>query len=341
MATINVGVVGLGFMGSMHIKAYLKIPGVHVAAICDAVRLPIDGDLSDIQGNIGTAEPLKLDMTQVKATYDMQDLLDDPSIDIIDLCVPTAAHPKLAVAALEAGKHVVCEKPLARTSALADTIVRAAASAKGYFLPAMCIRFWPEYAWLKEHIDAETYGRVIGARFHRLCEPPGWSDDFLDGEKTGGALHDLHIHDADFVQYCFGRPKSVFASGFTRLSGAVDYVLAQYEVESGIPVSAEGSWAMHPGYGFSMGFTVVFERATVDFDSARGAEAFRLFEQGKPTRIVEMKGGDGYYWELAHMVECVREGRPPSIVTAEDARSAVEICEAEERSVATGKVVAL
>ncbi len=119
MREINVAVVGLGFMGATHIKAYRKVPGASLAAICDAARLPVDGDLSHISGNVGIAEPLKLDMTRVKATKNFDDLLADPAIDLIDLCVPTSAHPKLSIAALKAGKHVLCEKPLARTSALA------------------------------------------------------------------------------------------------------------------------------------------------------------------------------------------------------------------------------
>ena len=75
MKTVNVGVVGIGFMGATHIKSYLKIPGARIGAICDAVRLPVDGDLSAISGNLGGGEPLRLDMTQVKAYSKFEDLL--------------------------------------------------------------------------------------------------------------------------------------------------------------------------------------------------------------------------------------------------------------------------
>jgi len=339
MSTINVGIVGLGFMGVTHIKAYRQIPGVHIAAICDAVRLPVDGDFSSISGNVGTAEPLKLDMSQTKATKNLDDLLADPAIDLIDLCVPTMAHPKLAIAALKAGKHVICEKPLARTAALARDIVNAAASAKGFFMPAMCIRFWPDYVWVKQAMEKGTYGKVLAARFRRVAEPPGWSKDFMDGTKSGGALLDLHIHDVDFVQYCFGRPKSVYATGYSQLSGAIDHVFAQYTVVGGASVSAEGGWAMTSGFGFNMEFTVQFENATVDFTLARGADALRLFEKGQPSRTIKPSGGDGYIGELRYMVECIRKKTPPTVVTGRDGASAVEICEAEEKSIKTGKVV--
>ena len=338
---INVGIVGLGFMGVTHIKAYRKIEGARVAAICDAYRLPPDGDLSSF-GNVGDPDPVKLDMKQVQAFKDLKDLLALPEIDLIDLCVPTPAHPPLAIAALKAGKHVVCEKPLARTSALARDIVAAAAQAKGFFMPAMCLRFWPEWAWLKRAIDAGNYGKALDARFRRVGEPPGWGqENFFNGAKSGGALLDLHIHDTDIVQFCFGRPRSVCSAGYSKYSGAIDHVVTQYRVASGAVVHAEGSWGMSSGFGFNMSYTVNFERATADYDLSRGVDALKLFEPGKPAQTVKCEGGDGYVGELTHMIESIRTGKPPTIVTAQDGLSAVEICEAEERSVKTGEIVSL
>lgn len=339
---INVAIVGLGFMGVTHIKAYRNIPNAKLYAVCDAVRLPVDGDLSNVSGNVGTEEAVRLDMSQVKATKNLEDLLADPAVDLIDLCVPTLAHTKLAIAALQAGKHVICEKPMARTSALAREMVEAAKTAKGFFMPAMCIRFWPEYQWLKQMVQAGTFGRVLSARFSRLGEPPAWGHEhFFDGAKSGGAILDLHIHDTDFVQYCFGRPKSVFSSGFTLYSGAIDHVFTQYQVEGGATVFAEGSWALSDGFGFNMSFTVIFEKATVDYNLARKSKPLRLFRKGKKPRTVRPEGGDGYIGELKHMIESIETGRPPSIVTGADGLSSVEICEAEEKSIATGQVIPL
>ncbi len=339
---INVGIVGIGFMGVTHIKAYRKLEGVRIAAICDAVRLPLDGDLSNITGNIGDKNPVKLDMSQVKAYKSLDDLLANPEIHLVDLCVPTPAHPKLATAALQAGKHVICEKPLARTSALARQIAEAAAAANGFFMPAMCLRFWPEWAWLKQAIDQKTYGQVYAARFRRVAEPPAWGrESYFNGAQSGGALLDLHIHDTDFVQFCFGRPRSVFSAGFTRYSGAIDHVVTQYQVAGGATVSAEGSWVMTEGFGFNMEYTVNFENATADYSLARGADALRLFEKGKAVQTLHCGGEDGYVGELQHLVQAIQSATPPTVVTARDGLGAVEICEAEEHSIKTGQVVTL
>jgi predicted dehydrogenase len=220
--------------------------------------------------------------------------------------------------------------------------VQAAASAKGYFMPAMCLRFWPEWAWVKRAIDERRFGPVLAARFRRVAEPPGWGQkNFFQGAESGGALFDLHVHDADFVQFCFGRPGSVYATGFSRHSGAIDHVVTQYHVASGVVVHAEGSWAMTPGFGFNMAYTVIFENATADYDLARGKDALRLFEKGKPACTVTCDGPDGYVAELRHIIEAIQSGRPPSVVTAEDGLAAVEICAAEEKSVHSGQIVSL
>jgi len=337
MKTVNVGVAGIGFMGATHIKSYLKIPGARLGAICDAVRLPVDGDLSNIAGNIGDGKPFKLDMTQVKGYSKFEDLLNDPAIDLVDLCVPTPQHHPLCLAALKAGKHVICEKPMARTSVLSRDIVDAASSSKGFFMPAMVMRFWPEWSWLKDRIEDQSFGKVLAARFRRVTPPPGWSKaSYFKGDDSGGALLDLHIHDTDFVQFCFGRPRSVFSVGATRYSGRPDHVVTAYKVAGDIPVTAEGSWLMTEGCGFRMEYVVNFEKATAEFDSARGAEALRLTEEGQKSRIVTCGGADGYELELRHMIDSIQQGAPPEIVTAADGLSAVEICEAEEKSILTG-----
>ncbi len=336
---VNVAVVGLGFMGVTHLRAYQEIPDARLVAVCDAVRLPVNGVLSGVSGNIGGPDVLRLG-PEVRAYRDFDELLADPRVELVDLCVPTPLHPPQAIAALRAGKHVLCEKPLARTPALARQIVEAARKAKGFFMPAMCMRFWPGWAWLEDLVQKGRYGRILAASFRRVSSPPGWSrDTYFKGRVSGGALLDLHIHDTDFVQFIFGRPRSVYSTGLSRFSGAIDHVVTQYRVAGGASVHAEGSWLLTRG--FNMGYTVMFERATVDFDLARGPEALRVDEEGKATRTIKLKGPDGYGAELRYMIHCIQTGTPPSIVTARDGLSAVEICAAEEQSVKTGRVVKL
>jgi predicted dehydrogenase len=336
---VNVAVVGLGFMGLTHIKSYQQLPGARIVAVCDAVRLPVDGVLAGVSGNIHGTDAINLGK-DIRTYKKLEELLADAEVDLVDLCVPTPLHGPQAIAALQSGKHVLCEKPLARTSATARDIVNAAKTAKGFFMPAMCMRFWPGWAWLKELNEKGTYGKILAARFRRVSAPPGWSrDSYFKGGDSGGALLDLHIHDTDFVQFLFGRPTAVYSTGLSRFSGAIDHVVTQYHVAGGVTVYAEGSWLLTSGFGMS--YTVNFERATIDFDSARGAEALHVMEEGKPLQVVKPDGMDGYVEELRHLVASIQSGRPPMVVTAADGLSAVEICEAEEKSIQTGRAVEL
>jgi len=332
---INVGIMGLGFMAATHIKAYRQIPEARIHAICNPSGRCLDGDLTKVGGNINANDPVRLDVSKVKATREFNELLRDPAIDLIDICTPTLQHPEMLTAALRAGKHVICEKPLARNSGLAKQMVEASRQAKTFAMPAMCLRFWPEWAWLKKAIEQNTYGKVLSARFRRVAEPPTWGKKhFPQGSSSGGALLDLHIHDVDFVQFCFGKPRRVFATGYTKYTGAIDHVVAQYEVVSGAIVHAEGSWAMTPGFGFSMGYTVNFENATADYDLVRAPDnLLRLFRPGHPPETMKCLGPDGYVGELQHIFECIQKGKAPSVVTMEDGLTAIQICEAEEKSI--------
>lgn len=328
-------------MAATHLRAYREVEGVRIAALCNPSGRNLDGDFTNVTGNVGSNEPFKLDMTNVRATRNYADFLSDAAIDAIDICAPTAGHRDLAIGALQAGKHVLCEKPLARTSRVAHEIAAAVEQSGRIFMPAMCLRFWPEWAWLKRAIDLGTHGKVLGARFRRVAEPPGWGlKNFFNGAESGGALFDLHVHDTDFVAYCFGRPTSVYSTGYSKFSGAVDHVVTQYHFPGGPKVYAEGSWAMARGFGFNMSYTVNFEKATADYDIARGKESLRLASE-KGQEVIPLTEPDGYIQELRHFAQAIRNGKPPSVVTAQDAVTSIEICEAEEQSVQNGEIVRL
>jgi predicted dehydrogenase len=337
---VNVAVVGLGFMGVTHLRAYQQLAEAKIVAVCDAVRLPVNGVLQGVAGNIKKSDDINLG-SQVKVFRKLEEVLAEPDVELVDLCTPTPLHPEQSIAALKAGKHVLCEKPLARTSASAREIIKAQESARGFLMPAMCMRFWPGWSWLKQVVEEKTYGRVVAARFRRMSEMPAWSKQgtYTGATDLGGALFDLHIHDTDFVQFLFGRPAGVFSSGVAGPGGSINHVVTQYLYPAGPAVYAEGSWLLTQG--FNMFYTLHCERATLDFDLSRGPDAMQVSETGKGLRVIKCDGPDGYGEEVRYVVGCVREGKRPTIVTAADGLRALEICEAEEKSAKTGQVVAL
>lgn len=330
----RIGIVGLGFMGRMHYTTYEKIPGAHVTAICDADPRRAAGDLSGGWGNISGAEVDKLPMDRIKGTTDWRKLINDPDVDMVDICLPTPAHVEIVTAALAAGKHVLCEKPLALSAADAQTIASAAAKASGFFMPAMCMRFWGEWEWIKHAVQDGRFGRVLSATFRRFGTlPAGW---FRDGKLSGGALYDLHIHDTDFVYHLFGKPRTVYSRGYVGASGEIDHVLTQYNYENGPLVAAEGCWTASPGYGFTMTSTLNFEKATVDFDIGR-KPTMTVSADGKSTPVTDFPQRDGYVGEMTYFLDCIAAGVRPARVTADDAVQGLLIAEAEKRSVKSGQ----
>ncbi|MCC6424591.1 MAG: Gfo/Idh/MocA family oxidoreductase [Phycisphaerales bacterium] len=334
---LKVGIIGLGMMGRTHYEAYQKIEGVEVVAIADTDPKRVAGDLTGTGGNLLQGGLQRLPMEKIKGYSDYRQLLESKDVDIIDICSRTPQHAEMAVAALATGKHVVCEKPLGRTVAEAQKIADAAAKAKGLFMPAMCIRFWPEWAWAKEAVKSGRYGKVLSAHFRRFASfPGGW---YKDGDACGGAILDLHIHDSDFVYFLFGMPKGVYSRGYSKPTNQVDHVVTQYLYDHVPTVSAEGSWALADGYGFSMRYTINFENATADYDLGR-SDTLLLSHQGK-SEPVRTNGNTGYAEELGYFVNCVKKGEKPSIVNASDAVPGLKIVEAEGKSIREGKVVSL
>ncbi len=333
---VKIAVVGLGFMGVTHLRAYQALPDAQIVAVCDALRLPVNGVLAGVTGNIKRSDDINLG-SQVKVFRELKDVLAEPEVELVDLCTPTPLHPQQAIEALKAGKNVFCEKPLARSSAAVRQVLQAQASAPGFLMPAMCMRFWPGWSWLKEVVAKKTYGRVLAARFRRMSEMPGWSKQGTYASDLGGALFDLHIHDTDFVNFLFGRPARVFSTGVIGTNDSIDHVVTQYLYPGGPIVYAEGSWLLTKG--FNMAYTLHCERATLDFNLARGAEAMQVTETGQPARTMKYDGPDGYGEEVRYVVECARQKRRPSVVSGQDGLVALEICEAEEKSVRTGQVV--
>jgi predicted dehydrogenase len=337
---VNVAVVGLGFMGVIHLRAYLANPLARVVAVCDAVRVPVNGVLAGVSGNIKKSDDIDLG-PDVRVYRTTEELLADADVELVDLCTPTPLHAPQVIAALKSGKHVICEKPLARTSAEAREILSVAAESPGILMPAMCMRFWPGWSWLKQVVDEQTCGKVLAARFRRDSAMPAWSQQgtYSGGQDLGGALFDLHIHDADFVNHLFGKPAGVFSSGVLAAGGAINHVITQYDYPGGPSVYAEGSWLM--AKGFNMSYTLFCEQATIDFDLARGADALKISETGKEPRVLDAGEGDGYSKEIDYIIECVVKRQAPAVVTALDGMTALEICEAEEQSIRSGAPVKL
>ncbi len=335
---IRVGVVGLGMMGLTHLNVYRRRDDVKIVAICDRDPKRLAGE-EQAAGNLeGQAQANIADLPDVLRLSDAFEVIGNPDIDLVDICLPTDMHARFGAEVLKAGQHLMIEKPLARTSAEAQQLVDVAKSSSGIAFVGHCMRFWPGWTWLKEVVDRSEFGRVYSAEFFRLVNHPG-GEFYLNGDRSGGAALDLHIHDTDFVQFLFGMPEAVTSFGYSKLTNQPDHILTRYSYKDLPLVTAEGSWAMADGYAFRMGYTVNFENATAVFDSSR-ENPLTLCRAGNAEPI-PVEATMGYDLEIDYMLNCIKQGTKPTIVTIEDGLRTLQIVEAETQSVQTGHPVAI
>ncbi len=342
---VKVGIIGLGFMGTTHFQIHLQLGKSEILAVADVDERKIQGDWSSVVGNIGDmdySEPV--DMRGIKTYRDGFDLIADPNIEMVDICVPTYLHEKYAVAALKAGKHVLCEKPVGRSLIEAKRITEAAEKSGKFFSNGLCVRYWPEYRHAFELYKSGKLGKVVSASFKRVSPSihgNAWEDWFMKNKLSGSALLDLHLHDTDLVRYFFGCPRSVTSFGVKgfRSDEGIDHIFTNYNFGDGTLIMAEGGWDPAKASPFEMSFQIVCEKGTVRL-SELGYKV--IWEDG---RIEEPKPASdklptGWHVEIDYFLSSIVRGeKPEKYLTPGEIRDSMAIIEAEEKSIKENRTV--
>jgi predicted dehydrogenase len=319
---MRIAVLGLGFMGSTHLNALRDIPGVETAAVYSSDENKLAGDLSGIQGNIGGPGEM-LDFSAVKKFRAIEPLLADPTIDAVDICLPTHLHSSVAIDAMRAGKHVLVEKPMALDGASAYAMIAEASKQLRILMTAQVLRFFPTYRVLREAISGRALGSVRHAMFRRRCAAPAWSKWLKDPEKSGGGVFDLLIHDVDMCLHLFGAPETISASGYTAPESAIDVITGELHYAAGFTAVVTGGWHHPKSYPFSMEYTVVADNGTIEYSSTgRPPTLYRIDGTEEP---LGMQEADGYRAEIEYFAECCRTGARPELCPPEESAAAVKL----------------
>ncbi len=332
---LRVGILGLGYMGRMHYRCWSALPNVQVSAVCEANPKVLAAAGQPQAGNLsGAADHIDLD--SLKVFHSLDDLLASNSIDALSVTLPTFLHADTTIKALDAGLHVLCEKPMALNVDDCDRMIAAAHRAHRHLQIGHCIRFWPEYSVTRDLIQSGHYGNVVAATFRRFSAMPSWGPDswFADESRSGGQPLDLHIHDTDYVHYLFGLPTSVSSVGDPALS----YIATQYHYPSGPAIVAESTWRMAPTFAFEMSFIVVLERATITYDLTR-SPAFRVLPHDADPFTPDLPPGDGYSREIEHFAQLLNGESIDPVITPEQARDTIRLVLAEKQSAREGKPI--
>lgn len=341
---MRVGIAGIGFMGWIHWLAWAKVEGMEIAAICSRDPVKRSGDWTSIQGNFGPPGE-QVDLSQIACFETLDEMLKDDSIDLIDICLPPGMHETASLAAFAAGKHVLCEKPMALNTEQCDAMVAAAHAAERQLLVGHVLPYFPEYAYVAKLAKEKTYGELLGGEFKRTVSDPTWIEGFFDANVAGGPLIDLHVHDAHFIRALFGMPISVSSKGRWR-GDTVEYCATLFDfADPQIVVSACGGVINQQGRPFTHAFEIRFEKATVQFDFS----AFADEAESMPLKILTDDGqvirpdlGDGdpvnaFVAELHETTQVLIQNKSSSILDGQLARDAIALCDAQTRAVRSGQ----
>lgn len=352
--SLKVAIIGAGGISrEQHVPAWLDADGAELVAVADPSQQALD-DLrrgKDIKHLDRYRDRLNIE----RLVTDHRPLLDDPSIDIVDICVPSALHEELTIAALEAGKHVICEKPMATSRRGVARIMAAHARAGTKYTVLQNMRVQPSVTRLREFLGTTGLGDVYYARaqwLRRRLLParPGFIRKSLSG---GGALYDIGVHAVDLAWWLMGCPTPVSASGstFDRLAhrpgmgtewgewstdeiDVEDFAAGMIRFDDGATLMVEASW---------LGFQPQRETWCVQL---YGTEAGAIWpdnrvvgeRDGRPWDVQLPTGGDGslgHPTAIAAFARAVADDTPVAVPPHESA-TVIAMLEAIYHSAATG-----
>jgi predicted dehydrogenase len=319
---MKIAVVGLGFMGSTHVRAWRQLAGAELSAVVSRDARRLAGDFGGIEGNLGGPGG-QVDFSGVAKYTSAEEAIADAGVEVVDICLPTHLHERVATMALEAGKHVLVEKPMALDGAACDRMIAAAERYGRLLMAAQVVRFIPPYRMAADIIRSGRLGAVRAAMLRRRCAAPAWSAWLTDAAQSGGGVFDLLIHDIDFCLHVFGRPQAVTAAGYEDLAHGVDWIVAELWYPSIGAVALSGGWHHPAAYPFSMEFTLVADGGTLEFSSA-GAPLAEYGADGQ-RHALAVPETDGYRAELEYFLGCAARGEKPAACPPEESAAAVRV----------------
>jgi predicted dehydrogenase len=323
---LTVGLLGAGLIAGVHAHAYRASPGVRLVAVAD----PVPGKADRIADRYGA-----------KVVPDLPALLD-LGVDVVDVCTPPTVHADATVTALEAGRHVICEKPVARTMADARRVVAAADAAPGLLAIGQVSRFEPDHKAARDLVDAGEIGEVRLLKHSTTSMLPGWTEGgwLTDPATSGGPLVDQAVHSFDYARWVIGgRAVRVHAMAADSGAGPATYALATVRYASGAIAHVECGWAHPPARGFKLATEIVGTkgRITWSYDHLMSGV---LYPREGDAEWWDALVDRGFALELRTFFDAMRTGGT-SPVPARDATESLRTALAARESARTGRTVDL
>lgn len=327
MKKIKVALIGYGGIARVHNNSYYKLKNEGVpcelVAVCDKDPSRITAKLDFNLGNDNMPLP-----DGIHIYSDIDALIEKEDFDVADICLPTFLHKSAAVKLLEAGKHVICEKPMALSSADCTHMTGAARANDRNLMIAHPIRFDPAYRFLRECVLDGRFGKLDNIYMDRHSVYPTWGASFADNSITGGATLDTHIHDVDAARFILGEPLSVFATEFIDIPKyqAVTSTLRFENTTAIINCSWDSSYTTP----FTYGFRARFEGASVVCKDG----VVTVTKCGCEPEKIELCTADSVTEEIRHFIGIVLSGEESNINPPEASLASVRLIEKIRESAA-------
>lgn len=318
----RIGIIGAGNIGKVHISQFRKL-----TEWCDIVGI------TDVNAALAKETATEYRISQIYDTAD--DLVSSPDVDAVIIAVPNRFHAPLALQALQAGKHVLLEKPMGINAAAARDIVKAGKASGKTVMVAHQMRWESVPLQIKEQVDRGELGRIYTAKagWYRRKGIPGWGTWFTRKEMSGGGpLIDIGVHLLDLALHLMGNPKPVSVSGATyaefgpRRKGigawgtpdwngtydVEDLATALIRMEDGSTLTLEVSWAVHMDTDNQPFVHLMGSEGGASYRGNKGKLLTEKFNRPLETELITPEGDEGERLRLSkHFLTCVREGQEP------------------------------
>jgi predicted dehydrogenase len=322
MPKVKIGLIGLGAIGRVHFDCWRNSAHAELVAVSSRNSRTLAGEWGGQSFNLGDQAAKRVDLTAFARYASAEELIADPQVEAVDICLPTPLHAPLAVAALRAGKHVLCEKPMALSLDECALMERTAQECGRQLMIGHCLRYWPHYVKAHELLASGDFGRPLYARFHRSSAAPAWGGGswHMNAAESGGVL-DMHIHDVDVAHWWFGPAESRHTSGLV-WDGVSLVIDNAWRYPDDLHVHLHAAWDLHGG-AFRHAFRVVLEKATLLYDLALDPHALQIL-RGDQSETLRIEPASAYQLELDDFAASLNAGRAPTRCTPADSRLAVE-----------------
>ena len=300
---IKVGILGAGF-GKFHAELYKKMEGVELVSIFgrDIGKLKAIGE----ELNVHTKQK-------------MEEVVQNPQIDLLDICLPTELHSKWAIEGLKNGKHIFCETPITLDINEAEEIRKASEEYGKNVFVDLFIKFSTPHLTAINYTKKETFGKLLNLQAYNSTSSR-WGD--LGIKKN---VETFHNHLIDFVCEIVGMPENVISTGMDYDGKSI--VTTTFKTGNTYALAQSNS-CLPEACPFAIGFELVYSNGLIRFDAIYGdytKEEFIVFQNGKQVELLELDMKDDYEESFSHVLQCIQNDTKSPMIDIEAAINQVKV----------------